>query len=48
MRETNWTARIIFSVIGLIVLGVLVAGYVGSMHAPPQQHYEEAAQLPPG
>jgi hypothetical protein len=48
MHETNWTARIIFSVIGVVVLGVLVLGYVRSTRPPVQQHYEQSVAIAPG
>jgi hypothetical protein len=41
MYEKNWTARIILSLIVILMLGTLVLGYVrGNRPVAQQQHYE--------
>jgi hypothetical protein len=38
MSEPNWTVRIILTLVVVLVLGAVVAGYVESTKPPRQQH----------
>jgi hypothetical protein len=48
MSEPNWVARIIFSLLAVLVIGILVAGYYEGGKAPAQQLIEEAVPNAPG
>lgn len=37
----GWVARIVLGLLGLTVVGLLVAGYYGSTLEPPHRSYEE-------
>ncbi len=41
MSEKNWTARIILSLIAVLLLGTLVLSYVRGGHTVAQQQHDE-------
>jgi len=41
MYEKNWTARIVFGAIGVIVLAILVFGYIRGGRQVAQEHHVE-------